>query len=172
VIEFTNFATDPLGVGRFSGYKNQPGGISRGVETYVEAAPWRGADWRASYTFTNSDRLVTRLGLQPEYVTPKHLFGMILNQRYRAFLFSFDLNRTGSYISRVFENDFPFRIGELTFPGFTKADLFASYERRISERASLTFFGGADNLFSAKYFENGFRAPGITARGGVLVRVR
>src|ERR1041384_1370713 len=44
VIEFTNFATDPLGVGRFSGYKNQPGGISRGVETYVEAAPWRGAD--------------------------------------------------------------------------------------------------------------------------------
>ena len=77
-----------------------------------------------------------------------------------------------SYIAPIFENDFPFRTGELTFPGFTKADLFASYERRISERATLTFFGGADNLFNVKYFENGFRAPGITARGGLLVRVK
>jgi iron complex outermembrane receptor protein len=172
VIAFTGFASDPLGVGRFSGYANQPGGFSRGVETYLEAAPFRGADWRVSYTFTNSDRLVTGRGLQPEYVIPKHLFGLSINQRYRALLFSFDLNRTGSYIAPVFENDFPFRTAELSFPGFTKADLYASYERRVSERATLTFFGGADNLFDVKYFENGFRAPGITARGGVLVRVK
>jgi vitamin B12 transporter len=173
VISFnSSFVVDPLGVGRFSGYVNQPGGFSRGIETYVEAAAFRGADWRASYTFTNSDRLVAGRGLQPEYVIPKHLFGLSINQRYRALLFSFDLNRTGSYIAPIFENDFPFRTAELTFPGFTKADLFASYERRVSERATLTFFGGADNLFDVKYFENGFRAPGITVRGGVLVRVR
>src|SRR5256714_10799968 len=172
VVSFTSFVSDPLGVGRFSGYVNRPGGFSRGVETYVEAAPFRGADWRASYTFTNSDRPVAGRGLQPEYVIPKHLFGLSINQRYHALLFSFDLNRTGSYIAPIFENDFPFRTGELTFPGFTKADLYASYERRISERATLTFFGGADNLFDVKYFENGFRAPGITARGGLLVRVR
>ena len=166
------FAVDPLHVGRFSGYENRPGGISRGVETYLEAAPFRGANWRVSYTFTNSDRLVAGRGLQPEYVIPKHLFGLSINQRYRALMFSFDLNRTGAYIAPIFENDFPFRTAELTFPGFTKADLFASYERRISERATLTFFGGADNLFDVKYFENGFRAPGFTARGGVLIRVR
>jgi vitamin B12 transporter len=171
-IAFTSFVSDPLGVGRFSGYANQPGGVSRGVETYLEAAPFRGADWRVSYTFTNSDRLVAGRGLQPEYVIPEHLFGLSINQRYRALLFSFDLNRTGSYIAPIFENDFPFRTAELTFPGFTKADLFASYERRVSERATLTFFGGADNLFDVKYFENGFRAPGITARGGVLVRIK
>jgi vitamin B12 transporter len=171
-IAFKGFIVDPLGLGRFSGYVNQPGGISRGVESYVEAAPWRGGELRASYTYTNSDRFVPPRGAQPEYVIPKHLFGMTLNQRYRSFLLSFDLNRTGAYLAPVFENDFPFRAAELTFPGYTKADLFGSYERAISERVVVTFFGGADNLFAATYFENGFRAPGIAGRGGINLRFR
>jgi iron complex outermembrane receptor protein len=157
------FTVDPLG-------ENRPGGLSRGVETYLEAAPFRGADWRASYTYTNSDRFVVGRGLQPEYVVPKHLFGVTLNQRYRSIVFSFDLNRTGSYIAPIFENDFPFRTAELTFAGYTKADLFASYKRQASEHVTLTFFGGADNVFDVKYFENGFRAPGIMARGGLVVK--
>lgn len=170
IVASMSFIVDPLGLGRLSGYVNQPGGLSRGVESYMEAAPFRGADWRASYTYTNSDRFVPTRGLQPEYVIPKHLFGLTINQRYRSFIFSLDLNRTGAYIAPIFENDLPFRTAELTFPGYTKADLFTSYERRVSERMTLTFFGGADNLFDAKYFENGFRAPGFTARGGVNVR--
>ncbi len=173
VIAFNSFfVVDPLGVGRFSGYENRPGGFSRGLETYLEAAPFRGADWRASYTFTNSDRFVAGRGLQTEYVIPKHLLGLTINQRYRSVIFSFDLNHTGSYIAPVFENDFPFRTAELTFPGYTKADLFVSYKRQTSERVTLTFFGGADNLFDVKYFENGFRAPGIMARGGVTVEIK
>ena len=172
VIGFQTFAADPLGVGRFSGYANQPGGISRGVETYVAAAPFRGADWRASYTYTNSDRFVNGRGTLAEYVIPKHLFGLSINQHFHAWLLSFDLNRTGSYIAPIFENDFPFRTAELTFPGYTKADLFVSYERRATERTTLTLFAGADNLFDAKYFENGFRAPGIMARGGIMVRIK
>jgi vitamin B12 transporter len=173
VIAFNSFfVIDPLGAGRFSGYENRPGGFARGVETYLEAAPWRGADWRASYTFTNSDRFVQGSGLQREYVIPKHLFGLNINQRYRSFAVSFDLNHTGSHIGPIFENDFPFRTAELTFPGYTKADLFASYQRRASERVTLTFFGGADNLFNVTYFENGFRNPGIVARGGLLIAVK
>jgi vitamin B12 transporter len=172
VIAFKGFIVDPLGLGRFSGYVNQPGGISRGVESYVEAAPWRGGDLRASYTYTNSDRFVPARGMQPEYVIPKHLFGMTLNQRYRSFLVSFDLNRTGAYLAPVFENDFPFRTAELTFPGYTKADLFGSYERAMNERVVITLFGGAENLFAAKYFENGFRAPGMVGRGGINFRFR
>jgi outer membrane receptor protein involved in Fe transport len=78
----------------------------------------------------------------------------------------------GAYVAPVFENDFPFRTAELTFPGYTKADLFGSYERRLSEQVVMTLFGGADNLFNAKYFENGFRAPGIVGRGGVNFRFR
>jgi vitamin B12 transporter len=171
VIAFNSFfGVDPLGLGRFSGYENRPGGFSRGVETYLEAAPWRNADLHASYTYTNSDRLVQGRGLQPEYVIPRHLLGFSLQQRYRSFLVSFDVNRSGAYIAPVFENDFPFRTAELTFPGYTKADLFGSYERRLSEEVTLTFFGGADNIFKAKYFENGFRAPGIVGRAGISFR--
>jgi outer membrane receptor protein involved in Fe transport len=173
VIGFNNFfVVDPLGLGRFSGYENRPGGFSRGLETYLEAAPWRNGNLRASYTYTNSDQFVKGRGFQPEYVIPKHLLGLSLTQRYRSFLFSFDLNRTGAFIQPIFENDFPFRTAELTFPGYTKLDLFGSYERTISEQVTMTLFAGADNLFAAKYFENGYRAPGIVGRGGINFRFR
>lgn len=160
---------DPLGLGRSSGYVNRTGGLARGIETYLEAAPVKGMNLRASYTYTNSDRFVPSLGLQPEYVIPNNLFGLNLSQRYRAFLFNFDLNYTGAYIAPVFENDFPFRTAELTFDGYTKADLFGSYEYPMTERTRVIFFLGADNVFNVKYYENGFRAPGILGRGGLKV---
>jgi vitamin B12 transporter len=158
---------DPLGL-RFFAFVNRPGGLARGVETFVEAAPFRGTNVRASYTYTNSDRFVPGDGLLKEYVIPNHLFGVALRQRYRQFLFSFDLNRTGSYIAPVFDPFF--NIAELAFDGYTKADLFASYERPLAERARLILFLGADNIFNEDYFENGFRAPGATGRGGVKVQ--
>jgi len=171
-VAFRSFIVDPLGVGRFSGYVNQPGGISRGVETYAEVVPWRNGNVRASYTYTNSDRFVRAAGLQPEYVIPKNLFSFDYSQRYRAIQISFDLNYTGDYIAPVFESNSPFRTAELTFPSYIKADLFASYERTISDRAALTLFAGADNLFGVKYYENGFRAPGFVARGGVTFSLK
>jgi vitamin B12 transporter len=168
VVDFTFL--DPLGLRLNGGYFNRPGGLARGVETYLEAAPFRGTDLRASYTFTNSDRFVSGVGLRQEYVIPRHLLGVTLNQRYKAYLLSFDLNRTGSYIAPVFENDFPFRTASLKFSGYTKADAFLSYERSLSEHVVLVLFGGSDNIFNQKYFENGFRAPGATGRGGASVR--
>jgi outer membrane receptor for ferrienterochelin and colicin len=156
---------DPLGLDRSFGYVNLPGGLARGVESYMEAAPFRGTQLRASYTYTNSDRFVTLAGLQREFVVPAHLFGLNLNQRHRAFLFSFDLNHTGSYIAPV-----GFPAVALTFKGYTKADAFASYERALNDRVVFVLFGGAENLFDENYFENGFRAPGITGRGGVNFR--
>lgn len=170
VIGFTGFAVDPLGLGRFSGFENRPGGLSRGVETYFNTAPLKGMDLRTSYTFTNSDRAQTGLGLQPEYVIPEHLFGLTLTQRYRTLLFSFDLNRTGSYISQVFENNFPFRMAEMTFSGYTKGDVFVSYERRQTERVTLVLFGGVENVFNQTYYENGFLAPRALGRGGLTVK--
>ena len=171
VIDFQSFfVVDPLGLGRFSGYENRPGGFSRGVESFVEATPWRGTAVRASYTYTNSDRLVPFVGLKPQYVTPNSIFGLNLNQRYRSFAFNFDLNYTGSHLAPVFENDLPFRTADLTFDGYTKADLFGSYERRLSERATMLLFVGADNIFNQRYYENGFLAPGIVGRGGVKFR--
>ncbi|HEV7746205.1 MAG TPA: TonB-dependent receptor [Pyrinomonadaceae bacterium] len=168
LIDFESFfVVDPLGLGRFSGYVNRPGGIARGVEAFLETTPWRGGEIRASYTYTNSDRQVPFRGLQPQYVTPSHAFGLVLNQRYRSFAVNFDLNYTGSHIAPVFENDFPFRTAELTFDGYTKGDLFGSYERRLSETSTMVIFAGAENIFAQRYYENGFLAPGIVGRGGV-----
>ena len=167
----TDFSfVDPLGLRAFGGYINRPGGLARGAEGYFEAVPYRGAELRASYTFTNSDRQVPGQGLQQEFVIPRHLFGLTYTQRYRSFLLSADLNRTGSYIAPVFENDFPFRQAILTFNGYTKVDAFLSYERALTERVVLVLFGGSDNIFDRKYFENGFRAPGATGRGGATFR--
>jgi vitamin B12 transporter len=168
VIDFASI--DPLGVRAFGGYYNRPGGISRGLETYMEAALLRGMKLRASYTYTNSDRFVPATGLEREFVIPAHLLSVNLSQRYRSLLINFDLNRTGSYVAPVFEGDFPFRQASLRFNGYTKADLFATYERALSDRVTFILFGGADNLFDVEYFENGFRAPGIAGRGGVNFR--
>jgi hypothetical protein len=81
-----------------------------------------------------------------------------------------NVNYTGSYIAPVFENDFPFRAAELRFGEYVKVDLYGSYERALSDRLVMTLFGGADNFLNRKYFENGFRAPGIVGRGGVTFR--
>ncbi|HEX8175436.1 MAG TPA: TonB-dependent receptor [Pyrinomonadaceae bacterium] len=168
VIDFAS--TDPLGARLFGGYYNRPGGIARGLETYMEAAPAGSTRLRASYTYTNSDRFSPFVGLETEFVIPAHLFSINVNHRYRALLINFDLNHTGSYIAPVFESNFPFRAANLRFGGYTKADLFGAYERALSERVTFVLFGGADNLFDVEYFENGFRAPGIVGRGGVNFR--
>jgi outer membrane receptor protein involved in Fe transport len=98
------------------------------------------------------------------------LFGLSLVQRYRPLLFSFDLNRTGSYIAPVFESAPPFRTAEMTFDGDTKGDLFVSYERRQTERVVIVLFGGVENVFNQRYFENGFLAPRALGRGGVQIK--
>ncbi len=169
VVAFTGFATDPLGLGRFSGFTNRSGGLSRGVEATLQSAPWRGAEIRSSYTFTNSDRgLLT--GLAPEYVIPKHLLSVFWRQRVRALQLNVEINRTGSYLAPVFENNFPFRMAELTFGGYTKGDVFATYDWRRSEGVIVSFFGGVENIFNQHYFENGFRAPGTLGRLGLNVK--
>ncbi|MGH9971434.1 MAG: TonB-dependent receptor [Pyrinomonadaceae bacterium] len=171
VIDFKSFRSffnptgdpDPLGLGRTGGFLNFPGGISRGVETYAEASPYRGTSIRTSYTYTNADRFVLSAGLQTQFVTPKHLFGLSFTQRFRSILASLSVNRTGRYIAPVFP-------AELTFDGHTKLDLFLRYERSLSERIGVTLFGGADNLLNQRYFENGFRAPGTVGRGGISLK--
>ena len=169
-VAFTGFIEDPLGLGRFSGYVNRPGGLARGVELAVDTNPIKGMSLRGGYTFTNSDRFIPGLGLQPEYVIPKHLASVFWSQRYRRFLFSAEVNHTGSYLAPVFENNFPFRMAELTFDGYTKADVYGNYEHRLSEDVVLTFFGGVENVFDRRYYENGFLAPGAVGRGGIKVR--
>jgi iron complex outermembrane receptor protein len=167
VIGFKSFLVDPLGLGRSGGFSNQPGGVSRGVETYLEATPVRGTQLSGSYTFTNSDRSLTGRGLQPEFVIPTHVIGFNWNQLIRAFAINLDVHHSSSHIAPLFENNYPFRSAEMRFSAYTKVDFFARYERRLSEKVSAVFFAGADNILNQEYFENGFRAPGVVGRGGV-----
>ena len=171
VIDFKSFRSffdpggdpDPLGVDRTSGFLNFPGGISRGIEAYVESAPYRGATLRSSYTYTNADRFTVPGGFQPQFVTPAHQFGFSFTQRYRRLLAFVGVERIGEYLAPVFPVTF-------RFDGRTKVDTFVTYEHKLDERRSLSLFGGADNVFDQTYFENGFRAPGIVAKGGIRLR--
>lgn len=61
-------------------------------------------------------------------------------------------------------------MAELRFDGYTKADLFASYERRMSERVTANVFGGVENLLNQRYYENGFLVPGTVGRAGINLR--
>ena len=45
----------------------------------------------------------------------------------------------------------------------------ASYTLPLDESRSLRFFGKVENLFDRRYFENGFRTPGVNARGGAAL---
>ena len=168
IVAFQSFSRDPLNAGRFFGYVNRPGGLSRGLELALDFAPGHGFNFRGSYTRTNSDRRGTIL--QSEFVVPDHLASLTTTQRWRNFTFSSDLYWNGAYIAPVFENGGQFRQAILKFRGYVKVDSFVNYERALNERVTLTFFGGVDNLFNGKYFENGFRAPGATGRGGMAIR--
>ena len=61
-------------------------------------------------------------------------------------------------------------MAELTFSGYTKGDVFVSYERRQTERVTLVLFGGVENVFNQRYFENGFLRRSALGRGGVTVK--
>ena len=167
VIDFeSSFVIDPLGLGRFSGYVNRPGGFARGLETFMEASPWRNSQIRASYTFTNSDQRLAGGGLRRQYVIPTNIFSANFYQRYRSFAFNANVDAVTNHIAPVFENDFPFRPAELTFAGYTTVNIFGSYERKLSEGSLLKIFAGADNIFNQRYYENGFLAPRAVGRAG------
>ena len=70
----------------------------------------------------------------------------MITKRAAVLSLSVDLNHTGVYLAPVFENNLPFRLADLKFAGYTKADVFLSLERRLSERVAAVLFAGADNL--------------------------
>ncbi len=53
----------------------------------------------------------------------------------------------------------------------TSAQSSTSIRRRVTDERNANV-AGAENLFAARYYENGFRAPGFVARGGVNLRFR
>ena len=163
---FIDPAVDPFG--RFGGYRNTGGGLSRGAEFSVSAAPNSTLNLTASYTHTNSvlrtatipgENFFKRLGVSD------HMFSLSATQRFgRRLDVTFDFFAASDYPLAFFGAD-----RRLMFEGPVKADLAAAYTIPVGEGKSLRLFGKTENLFDRSYFENGFQAPGAWAVGGLAL---
>jgi iron complex outermembrane receptor protein len=165
--DFTGLVVQPDPFGRFGGYVNTNGGLARGVELSLEAAPARTLDLRTSYTYTNADERTPRVGnVIRSFTIPDHQFNLTATQRIgRRLLFNFDLTASSDYLAPIFN---PSTFGSVVyrFEGIRKADAGVNYTLPLTETRSLRFFGYVENLFGHEYFENGFRTPGRTGKAG------
>ena len=157
-------STDPFG--RFGGYRNSGGGLARGVEFSVSAAPTSTTHFNASYTYTNADSRTPTVPGTDFFQTlgqSDHLFTLTATQRVgRRFDVAFDLFAVSNYSYRLFGAD-----GRFVFDGPVKADVVASYTVPVGNGNQMRFYGKVENIFDKDYFEGGFSAPGVWAIGGV-----
>jgi outer membrane receptor protein involved in Fe transport len=169
---------DPFGR-FFEGYHNQKGGLARGLELSVTAAPTRSLDLFASYTYTNSDERVPRVpvlflfglpdrgDVMRSFIIPAHQFSLVATQRIgRRAQVNFDLIASSNYITHIPDSSFFFS-QIFRFDGLVKADLGASYTLPLEGTKSIRFFCKVENLFNQQYFESGFRTPGRTGVAGM-----
>ncbi len=160
-----NPATDPYG--RYGGYLNTLGGLSRGVESSVTVAPTRTLNVTAAYTYTNSQqRTPIAENIFQSYEIPDHQVSLVATQSIGSrFYVNFDLVASSNYLAPIYSPvDFLSRV--FRFPGIHTADLGASYRLPLSEFRAVRFFGRIANLFDQNYYEAGFRTAGIGAYGG------
>ena len=73
-------ATDPYG--RYIGYLNTQGGISRGIETSAAIAPTRSLKVTAAYTYVNAIERTPIVGdVLQTFVIPKNQFSLLVTEQ-------------------------------------------------------------------------------------------
>jgi vitamin B12 transporter len=156
--------TDPFG--RFFGYVNTQGGLSRGVELSASVSPGRAVDVTAAYTFTNAaERTPIVGGVLRTFIIPRNQFSLVANWRAGSrTVFTFDTLDSGDYLAPIF--GFP-DTRVYRFDGLRRVNASASYRLPLGEFKAMRFFVRAENLTGQDYFESGFRTPGRIGRGGV-----
>jgi vitamin B12 transporter len=169
VIAFANSLNgDPFG--RFFGYYDSQGGLSRGVETNVAVSPIAALNFSASYTFVNAmERSPAVVGSDNlrTFVIPRHQFSAAATWRAgNRTLLTFDTLDAGNYLAPVF-SDATFQSLVYRFNGLRRINAGASYRLPLGEFRAVRFFVRAENLLNQNHFENGFRTPGRTANGGI-----
>ncbi|MEI9972217.1 MAG: hypothetical protein WDO73_09265 [Ignavibacteriota bacterium] len=157
-------ATDPWG--RFLGYLNSRGGISRGVELSAAAAPTRTLNVSASYTYIDAiERVPIVSNVLRTFVVPKNQFSFMATERATSrLLLTLDTRDSSNYLAPVY-GDTVTQV--YRFTGMRKVNLGASYRLPLSEFRAVRFFGRTENIFNDTYFESGFPTPGRTAMGGL-----
>lgn len=187
-IDFASFfnpvtfaSDDPLGLGRFGGYVNTSGGLSRGVEISTAISPVRSLDIRAAYTFVASDTRLpssivlangtTILGGQSVRATaiPRHTFSLQATQRIGRLTLAFDVLAQSEHDAQLFES-VNFSSRRFTFDGYGRANVAANYDIPVNDRVTVSLFGRVENFTDTEILENGIRLPGATAFGGAKVR--
>jgi len=157
-------ATDPFG--RFIGYLNTRGGISRGVEMSAALAPTRSLKVTAAYTYVNAIERAPIVGdVLQTFVVPRNQFSLLVTEQPTSrLLLSFDTLASSSYLGPIYGDVVT---QTFRFPGIHKINLGASYRLPLKEYRAIRFFVRADNIFNQTYFENGFLTPGRTASSGL-----
>jgi len=161
-----NPATDPFG--RYIGYINVQGGISRGVELSAAVSPVRSLSISSAYTFINAIERTPIVGNVLEtFVIPRNQFSILATERATSrLLMTFDTRVSGSYLAPIY--------GETVtqvyrFDGIHRVNLGVSYRLPLREYRAVRFFARGENLLGQTYFESGFPTPGRTARAGMQV---
>jgi vitamin B12 transporter len=159
-----NPAADPFG--RFVGYINTKGGISRGAELRSAFAATRSLNITAAYTYVNAiERTPIVSDVLETFVIPRHQFSVLATDRVTPrLLLTLDTLASASYLGPVY--------GETVtqvyrFNGVRKVNLGGSYRLPLSEYRAVRFFVRTENILNQTYFENGFPTPGRTAMGGL-----
>jgi vitamin B12 transporter len=150
-------ATDPFG--RFIGYINGSGGISRGLELGIEAKPTRGTivNFAYSHVNANQDQDIAVAG----FFTPARV-----HQHVTSFVLSHDwtrrFNTTVDFIHMSPNYDAYFAAGRsraFLNPAFSKTDAVVSYLVWEGERRSARLYGKVDNLFNQRIYHQGWLMP-------------
>jgi iron complex outermembrane receptor protein len=168
VIGYTGLTNDPFG--RFGGYANMGGGLARGVELQLEARPWRTMVVQTSYTHTNADERNPFLvgGVLSAIRVFPHAFSLVATQQVtKRIQVTADFLGASDYISGVF---YIYEAGgsrPYLFPGPRRLDIAASYTLPAGERRTVRFYTRVENVLDQRYFEDGFRTPGVWATGGI-----
>jgi len=158
-------ATDPIG--RYFGYLNTGGGISRGVEASAQAAITRTLDLRGSYTYTSAINRQPIDGVWQTFLVPHNMFTLVATDRLtRRLTATFDLVATDHYLFPVYNPNtyanIPFQ-----FPGQKRAGLALNYRIPLTDTRAIRLYGRVENLFNQDYYEGGFRTPPILGIGGL-----
>ena len=155
---------DPFG--RFFGYLNTAGGISRGVELSAALTPMRSLTINAAYTLVNAIEQAPIVGnTLRSFVIPRHQFSAMATWRAgKRTTLAFDTLHSGNYLAPIFA--FP-TTRVYSFDGLRRVNAQASYRIPLSEFRAVRLFIRGENFLGQEYFESGFRTPGRTVLGGV-----
>jgi iron complex outermembrane receptor protein len=157
-------STDPFG--RFVGYRNTRGGISRGLETSAALAATRSLKVTTAYTFVNARERNPLVGdVLRSFVIPRNQFSVLVaEQPTPRLLLTFDSRVSDSYLAPVYGDTVS---QSYRFGGIHKINAGASYRIPLNEYQAIRFFARAENVLNQTYYESGFLTPGRTARAGL-----